>query len=314
MSTPASSKYDPTRNAQLQRYATYAAVATAVVLIAAKLVAALLTGSVSILASLVDSMMDALASTVNLLAVHYALLPPDEEHRFGHGKAEPLAGLLQAGFISGSALFLILHAVDRLVHPQAIQAGGLGIAVITFSILATALLLPFQYYVIRRTHSTAIRADALHYATDVLSNTATLVGLALAMIGWQLADPIIAIGIAVFILHSAIKLALDAVQLLMDRELPEDVHNRIMEIACIHPQVGDIHGLRTRRSGQTYFIQLHLAMDDSLPLAEAHEVADEVEQSIMVEFPNADVIIHLDPISDVRAYPYDPGCSTVTGR
>lgn len=304
MKTPLSSNYDPVLNARLQRYATYASVTTALVLIAAKLVAALLTGSVSVLASLVDSMMDALASTVNLLAVHYALLPPDKEHRFGHGKAEPLAGLLQAGFISGSALFLILHAVDRLLHPQPIQAGGVGVAVISFSIFATLCLLPFQYYVIRRTQSTAIRADALHYATDVLSNSATLVGIGLAIVGWPIADPIIAIGIGLFILYSAIGLGHDAIQLLMDRQLPKEILERIVEMVSSHEEVDSIHGLRTRRSGQTYFIQLHLGLDDHLTLVEAHNISKRVQNEIMEMYPNADVMIHLDPRDDIESCPH----------
>ena len=152
---------EPARVGRLLRLATYASVTTAMVLIAGKLVAALLTGSVSVLASLVDSMMDAAASLINLLAVRYSLQPPDREHRFGHGKAEPLAGLAQAAFIAGSAVFLILHAVDRLLHPQPMNDALIGVGVLLFAIAATAVLLLFQHHVIRLTQSTALRADAL---------------------------------------------------------------------------------------------------------------------------------------------------------
>ena len=298
MSDPIPFTVDPARSARLLRLATYASVTTATVLIAGKLAAALLTGSVSVLASLVDSMMDVAASIINLLAVHYSLQPPDREHRFGHGKAEPLAGLVQAAFIAGSAVFLILHAVDRLLHPQPLQDALIGVGVLVFSIAATVLLLAFQHYVIRRTQSTAIRADALHYATDLLTNTATIAALGLAMLGWSSVDPIFAIGIALYILYSAGHIGYESIQLLMDRELPPAVHARIREIVRDHPRVLGVHDVRTRRSGQTYFIQLHLMLDDQMPLVEAHQVADEVEAAIMAAFPNADVLIHEDPASE----------------
>ena len=294
---------DPARAGRLLRWATYASVATATVLIAAKLVAALLTGSVSVLASLVDSMMDAAASMINLLAVHYALQPPDREHRFGRGKAEPLAGLAQAAFIAGSALFLILHAVDRLVHPQPVNAGLIGVSVLGFSMAATGALLLFQHHVIRYTQSTAIRADALHYATDLLTNAAVLAALGLALLGWPLADPLFAIGVAAYILYSAGRIGYDSIQLLMDRELPGEVYARIKQLAQDHPLVRGVHDLRTRCSGPTYFIQLHLMLDDRMPLVEAHRVADEVEAAILAAFPNADVLIHEDPASEAPPLP-----------
>jgi ferrous-iron efflux pump FieF len=294
---------DPARAGRLLRLATYASVTTATVLIAGKLAAALLTGSVSVLASLVDSMMDVAASIINLLAVHYSLQPPDRDHRFGHGKAEPLAGLVQAAFIAGSAVFLILHAVDRLLHPQPLQDALVGVGVLLFAIVATGGLLAFQHYVIRRTQSTAIRADALHYATDLLTNSATIAALGLAMLGWPKMDPIFAIGIALYILYSAAHIGYESVQLLMDHELPAEVHGRIREIVRANPRVRGVHDVRTRRSGQTYFIQLHLMLDDQMPLVEAHRIADEVEATIMAAFPNADVLIHEDPASEPPPLP-----------
>ena len=289
---------DPAQTARWLRLATRASVATALVLILAKLVAALLTGSVSVLASLIDSSMDAAASIINLLAVQYSLQPPDREHRFGHGKAEPLAGLAQAAFIAGSAAFLLVHAINRLLHPQPVDAALVGVGVLLFSMGATVALLILQRQVIQRTGSTAIRADALHYATDLLSNGATLLALVLALWGWPHADPLFALGIALYILYSAGQIGYEAVQLLMDRELPPDVPARIKQIACDHLQVRGVHGVRTRRSGQTDFIQLHLVLDDHMPLVEAHRIADEIEAAIMVAYPNADVLIHQDPVSE----------------
>ena len=294
---------DPAQNARLLRLATYASVATASVLIAGKLAAALLTGSISVLASLVDSMMDVAASIINLLAVHYSLQPPDRDHRFGHGKAEPLAGLVQAAFIAGSAVFLIFNAVDRLMHPKPLTGEWIGIGVLLFAIVATLLLLAFQHHVIRRTQSTAIRADALHYATDLLTNGATILALGLTMLGWPLTDPVFAIGIALYIVYSASQIGYESIQLLMDHELPPEVHARIKEIARAYPEARGVHDLRTRRSGQTYFVQLHLMLDDQMTLVEAHRVADEVEAAIKAEFPNADVLIHEDPASEPPPQP-----------
>jgi len=253
------------------------------------------TGSVSMLASLVDSAMDAIASLINLLAVRYALVPADDEHRFGHGKAESLAGLAQAAFISGSALFLLLHAVDRILHPAPVQRTTLGIAVIVFSLALTLALLTYQRYVIRHTGSVAIRADALHYATDVLSNLGVIAALLLAQFGLPIFDPILAIAIAGYILIGAWRIGRDSLDHLMDRELDDAVREGIKQLALEHTEVRGIHELRTRRAGQTSFIQLHLEMEPQLTLAEAHAIADMVEAQIRAAVPASDVIIHQDP-------------------
>lgn len=283
------------KNATLLKRVTLASTLTALVLIALKLVTWLWTGSVSMLASLVDSAMDAIASLINLLAVRYALVPADDEHRFGHGKAESLAGLAQAAFISGSALFLLLHAVDRILHPAPVQRTTLGIAVIVFSLALTLALLTYQRYVIRHTGSVAIRADALHYATDVLSNLGVIAALLLAQFGLPIFDPILAIAIAGYILIGAWRIGRDSLDHLMDRELDDAVRERIKQLALEHTEVRGIHELRTRRAGQTAFIQLHLEMEPQLTLAEAHAIADMVEAQIRAAVPSSDVIIHQDP-------------------
>ena len=286
-----------TDKSRLLRLATYASVATAGILILAKLVAWLMTGSITVLASLVDSLMDAGASIVNLFAVRYALLPPDDEHRFGHGKAEALAGLAQAAFIIGSSVFLVLNAVDRLRHPQPLTEIGVGVTVMVFAILATAALLIFQYRVIAQTQSTAVRADALHYATDLATNAATLLALILALYGWSGLDPWFGLAIAAYILYSAVHIARDAIDLLMDRELAPEERARIRELALSVPKVGNVHALRTRQSGQTKLIQLHVGLPDELTLAAAHTISDQVEAKLQAAFPEADIIIHQDPMS-----------------
>ncbi len=207
----------PVDRARLLKLASMASVATAGCLILVKLVAWYITGSVSLLASLIDSVMDSLASLINLFAIRYSLQPADENHRFGHGKAEPLAGLAQAAFICGSAIFLVLHAVERLNYPRAIDQIGIGVGVMLVAIVFTLALLALQHHVIRRTGSTAIRADAMHYATDLLTNVSILLALYLSTWGWAWADPVFAIGIAIYIFYSAVQIGRDAFQQLMDR-------------------------------------------------------------------------------------------------
>ncbi len=281
---------------RLMRRATYAAVATAAILVAIKLVAWALTGSVALLSTLIDSLLDGAASLVNLLAVRHALTPADREHRFGHGKAEPLAGLAQSAFVGGSGIFLIIQSVERLVNPQPVSRPEIGIAVMLISILLTVGLVAFQKYVVRQTRSVAVNADSLHYAGDVLINASVILSLGLgAWLGWALLDPLFAIAIALYLLFTAKGIAQEALTHLMDHEFPEEERLRIKRIARTHPGVANVHDLRTRSSGTISFIQLHLEMDGALNLLEAHEIADSVEQKLRDAFPDTEVIIHQDP-------------------
>lgn len=284
---------------RLLKLATYASVFTASILIVAKMAAYWYTDSVSVMASLVDSLMDAGASLINLLAVHYALAPPDNEHRYGHGKAESVAGLAQATFIAGSGLFLIIQSLERLVHPQPIEDLEIGLWVMGFAIVATTLLMIFQYYVIRRTQSTAIRADALHYKSDLLTNAAIIAALLLSQIGWLGIDPIFALAIAAYVLYSSWQIGSDAFHDLLDHELSDEKRSLILQIAREQPGVLGVHDLRTRLSGRTEFVQMHLELPDELPLIQAHAIADAVEEKIRKALPAADVVIHQDPIGTV---------------
>lgn len=273
-----------------------ASVLTAVLLVGVKFAAWLTTGSLSILASLIDSLMDVMASCINLMAVRYSLNPADDEHSFGHGKAEALAGLGQASFIAGSALILFMHGIERLATPVPVESAGIGIGIMVFSIVATLMLLLFQRRVIKKTQSTAITADALHYATDLLSNLFTIVALSMTRFSWgQVVDPLFSMAIALLILRSAWNIGLEAVQLLMDRQLSQEQRDIITEIIGAHPQVIGMHDLRTRQSGQTAIIQLHLNLDASFSLARAHTIGKEIEHSILQRFPEADITIHQDP-------------------
>jgi len=288
----------PLDRAGLLKLASVASVLTAGFLIVAKLVAWSMTGSVSLLASLVDSVMDSIASLINLFAIRYSLQPADEQHRFGHGKAEPLAGLTQAAFIAGSAVFLVFHAIDRLRFAHALEQVGVGFGVMVLAIVMTLGLLAIQRYVIRKTDSTAIRADSLHYLTDLLTNVSVLLALYLSTLGWTWADPVFAIAVAIYIFYSAFQIGHEAFQQLMDRQLPDDILEKIQATAMSHPEVMGTHEMRTRQAGHTRFVQLHLELDEDLSLKRAHAIADEVEAEILMFLPGAEVLIHQDPKDD----------------
>ncbi|WP_105602270.1 CDF family cation-efflux transporter FieF [Cronobacter sakazakii] len=282
--------------------AALAATLVATLLLIIKIFAWWYTGSVSILAALVDSLVDIAASLTNLLVVRYSLQPADEEHTFGHGKAESLAALAQSMFISGSALFLFLTGIQHLVTPEPMRAPLVGIVVTVAALITTLMLVTFQRWVVRKTRSQAVRADMLHYQSDVMMNGAILVALALSWYGLHRADALFALGIGVWILYSALRMGYEAIQSLLDRALPDDERQAIVDIVAAWPGVRGAHDLRTRQSGPTRFIQLHLEMEDNLPLVQAHLIAEQVEQAILSRFPGSDVIIHQDPCSVVPRF------------
>ena len=288
--------YSLTHKARLVRYASYASVSVAVVLIFGKCVGWWVTQAVSLQATFIDSLLDAAASVVNLVAVRHAQRPPNKKFRFGHGKVEAIAALGQSILIAGSACWLLYEAANRLSHPQFVQETMVGIGVMVFAMILTLGLILFQNYVVRQTHSAAIRADSLHYRSDFLINGGVI--LSLIASGWFASiwvDPVVGALIAVYILYTAWKIVAEAFSILMDHELEDDVRMRVTNIASMHPKVHGIHELRTRSSGLRKFIQLHLELDGEMTLNHAHSVADEVEDSILKEFPEAEILIHQDP-------------------
>jgi ferrous-iron efflux pump FieF len=295
-STTETATVDQTALDRLQRSATYASVSVATVLVATKIGAWLATASVSVLSSLVDSMLDIAASLLTLLAVRLALRPADREHRFGHGKAEGLAALAQSVIITGSALYVLSEALQRLATPRDIDNPSVGIGVMVFSIVMTQALLLYQRHVVRHTGSMAIGADALHYQADLLMNVAVAVALPLA--AWseiKLIDPVVGILIAGYILKSTFKIGKEALDVLLDRELPDEERRKIRSLAMQHPEVRGFHDLRTRFGGNQYFIQFHLELDSGTSLLQAHRVLDAVEEDVRAAFPNCDIIVHPDP-------------------
>jgi len=281
---------------RLRRLATYASVSVAGVLIAAKLGAYLVTGAVSLLASLIDSCVDLMASLVTLHGVRVALRPADRAHRFGHGKAEPLAALAQSAFIVGSAAFLTVEAVGRLIDPRPVAETGVGLAVMGLSFALTLGLVLFQRHAVRRTGSVAISADSVNYRGDLLGNLAVVAALVITEATGELRiDPAFAIAIAAVLVANAVGIARGALDVLMDRELPAAERQRIRDVVMAHPDARGLHDLRTRSAGDTVFIELHLELDPDLTLAEAHDIADAVELALREAFPSAEVILHQEP-------------------
>ena len=271
-------------------------VGVAVVLIIIKLFALIMTDSVALLSSLIDSSLDAGASFLNLWAVRQSLIPADRDHRFGHGKIEPLASLGQAAFIAGSAVLLIFQSIQYILHPRTITHVGIGIGVMVVSIVLTLLLVSFQRYVVKKTNSVAISADYAHYAGDVLMNFSVIISLFVSSyFQFRYADPIFALLIALYLIVSVVRVLKQSLSQLVDAELPVEEKQKIADVVLSSADVSGLHDLRTRSSGTHWFIQLHLELDPSFTLMKAHAVADAVEKRLQESFPNAEIIIHQDP-------------------
>jgi ferrous-iron efflux pump FieF len=273
-----------------------AAVGVAALLVVMKTVAYIVTDSIAMMASLADSALDVFTSSVNLLAIRHALTPADREHRFGHGKAEPLAGLGQGAFITGSAAFLVIESVSRLVAPHPIEHPWLGLGVMAVSIGTTVILVVAQRIVVSRTGSVAVGADRMHYIGDIVTNGGVILGIvASTEFGMLIADPIIGMAVAAILTWSAVHVFRQSYDQLMDRELPDTDREKIKAVVRAHREVKSMHDLRTRSAGVNTFIQLHIELDPEIKLLRAHEISDAVEADLMAAFPRAEVIIHQDP-------------------
>jgi cation diffusion facilitator family transporter len=285
--------------AERKRAAARLSVLAAAFLIALKAATGWVTGSLSVWASLLDSAMDIFAASINYFAVRAAARPPDDDHLYGHGKAESLAGLFQAGVIAVSGLFLIGEAVSRLVTPRETEREMLGVATMFVAAVVSILLVARLHRVAGETDSPALSADAVHYATDVYTNAAALVALlVVALTGWLPADALISIAISVVIIWSAVKVARDSVDVLMDRRLPVEVDRAVESVvASFHGEgVRGFHDLRTRRSGSIKFIDLHLEVRRDMSLQDGHDLSVKVLRAIEAEIPRSRVQIHTDPV------------------
>ncbi|WP_352430078.1 cation diffusion facilitator family transporter [Pyrinomonas sp.] len=268
-------------------------------LVALKAATGWITGSISVWASLLDSTMDIFASAINFVAVRAAARPADEDHAYGHGKAESLAGLFQAGVISASGFFLIVEALRRIASPRPVASTKLGIAAMVIASVVSAVLVARLRRVARATDSPALHADASHYLTDIWTNLGALVALVLvAQTEWLMIDPLISLAISLYIIWSAARVGKESVDVLMDRRLPLDVDEKVAAIINRYRDQGvrGFHDLRTRRSGSVKFIDLHLEVDRQMRLDEAHELTVKVLRAIEDEIPRARVQIHTDPV------------------
>ncbi len=288
-------------DSRVMRRAALASLGVSLLLVGLKAFAFFASGSVSVLASLADSALDLFTSTLNLIAIRSALQPADAEHRFGHGKAEPLAGLAQGAFIAGSATFLFIQAINRFVSPEPVTQGPLALLVMFISLAGSIGVVAYQRYVVAHTGSLAVGADKVHYTGDVVTNIGVIFAIILSA-GFKMekADPVIALFVAAVLVWTAWGVFRTSYDQLMDHELADEARDRIIKIAMAHDEVRNVHDLRTRAAGIHSFIQFHIELDPHITLTRAHEVSDEVEHHICAEFPNADVIIHQDPVGAER--------------
>lgn len=276
--------------------AAIASVSMALFLLALKIYAAAETGSVALLGSLADTGFDVLASLLTLFSVRYAARPADDNHRFGHGKAEALSALIQVILVTVSAILIGWRAIVRFGDRAPTSHPEMGIGVSIIAIVATLGLLAYQRHVVKKTGSVAIHADHVHYQSDLLLNVAVIIAIILdTMLNVRGADPLFGIAIALWLLWGAYKAAQMALDQLLDREWPQEKRQRFLDVAMRHPELKGIHDMRTRSSGAHDFCQFHVWVDPNMTVSQAHKIMDEVEEALMNEFPGVEVLIHPDP-------------------
>lgn len=286
--------------ARLTQRAALASIAIAIGLVSLKAYAAWHTGSVAMLGSLADSGLDLVASLVTLLGVRWAAMPADDDHRFGHGKAEALAALVQVILITVSALGIGWRAIDRLLSTAPTQGLELGVGVSLAAMAATLALLAYQRHVIRQTGSVAIRTDNIHYQSDLLLNGSVIAALVLDQaLGWRLADPLFGLGIAAWLMWGAWRAASQSVDQLMDKEWPKGELDAFVLAVRDFPELAGLHDLRTRSSGTHRFVQFHVWVPADWTVREAHDRMDAVEEKLQARFPGTEFLIHLDPEGQV---------------
>lgn len=279
----------------------FASLATVTVLIIIKTAAFIMSGSASILASLTDSVVDAGVSLMSLLAIKISLLPADKNHRYGHGKVEGLAALLQAVFMASAAVFLALEAIDRFQNPQPVTDHVFGIVVMVIAIVFSVALVMLQKRMLDYAPSLAVEADKVHYSSDILINGGVIVALGIQMAGgpgWV--DPVFALIVSGWLVFITRDVARKGIDMLLDRELPKESRERIKIIIHSDPRIHDAHDLRTRTSGMKIHISFDIEVDDTLTIKQAHEIAIDAENRLLAEFPNAEIMIHIDPMGDTH--------------
>lgn len=285
------------------RLAAVVSVSVALTLIISKLVAWRMSGSAAVLGSLADSALDLIGSMLAFGGVWWAAEPADKDHRFGHNKAEAIAGLAQLILITGSALFVLNESVQRFAAPEPLTSGGIALWVMVLSLALSSGLVFFQSIALRRSGSIAVEGDRAHYVGDLIANGGAIIGILLSLqFGLFRADAVAGLLAAGFLFHAAWSIGVKVIPQLMDEEIAEKDRVQIFNIAISHAEVHGIHALRTRKAGRKLYIQMHLEMDPDLRLTRAHDIADEVEMLLLAEYPEADIILHQDPFGVVEPH------------
>jgi ferrous-iron efflux pump FieF len=293
----------------------WASIATVIVLIIFKTMAWLASGSTSILASLIDSIVDGSVSLMNFFAIRLSLKPADYEHRHGHGKIEGLAALLQGAFITGAAVFLIFEAISRFLNAEAVTEHWLGIAVMVFATIASIGLVYLQNHVLTKAPSLAVEADQAHFSSDIIMNIGVIIVLIILNFGgpsWV--DPLFALLIAGILVKTAWEIVNKGLDMLLDKELPDNQREKILQIARAHPDIRSVHDLRTRKSGMRIYISFDVEIDADMTLRDAHAISLDVEKSVHKEFPNAEIMIHKDPYGVPHEESRHHNISKVSGK
>ncbi len=288
-------KLSPSDAVQVTGRVTWFAVGVAGLLALVKLAAFIVTGSIALLASLADSGLDLVAALATFFAVRYAATPADEEHRFGHGKAEAFAAMFQAGLVLLSATLVAREAVSRLIEPAPITQGYWALAAMALSVVVTAALIYAQTHAVRKTGSIAVTGDRAHFSSDIAANLVVIAGIGLAMLGLRWADPVVGFAVAAWLVWSAWSVAQGALDQMMDRELPDEERDHIYDLATADDRVMGVHMLRTRAAGPLVHIQFHVDLPPAMSLDEAHQVMVAMERRILEVYPGADILIHPDP-------------------
>lgn len=283
-------------NETLLKCATYFSTITSFIILVIKLYAWWMTNSISILASLLDSFLDISASIINLLAIRYSLIPPDDDHRFGHDKIQDLSVFLQAIFFIISGCSVIGLSINRIINPIIIEHSSLGIWIMILSIFLTSFLILFQSFVIKRTNSKIIVADKLHYTIDMVTNLSVVLSLWISkQYNFIYLDVIFAILISFYVIHEGVDLIKQTFKNLMDEELSDDEKQKILNILSSEKKIIGVHEFKTRYAGNKAFIQFHIELDPEMKLRDAHTISDNIENQIKKLFEECEVIIHQDP-------------------
>lgn len=266
-------------------------------LIIVKFIAYAKTDSLAILSSLIDSALDGTMSLINYFAIMVALRPKDDQYRFGYNAIEDIVGLVQASFIFGSATFMIIHSITRLIDPKPLMNNNFGISITLISIFVTGMVYGLQLYTIKKTKSIIIRVDAMHYQMDIMINIGLLLSLILiTKTGALYIDPIVSILISVYMLCSSFSFGKVAFGNLMSKELSDDIKNKIIDIISRYNEIKGYHNLKTRQSGNMKFIQMHIELDKNMSFMEAHDISHKLEEDIEKDIQDCEIVIHKDPI------------------